>query len=113
MLEIDFFGDLPGEVGSGTVTDPVRREQIQVDVVVFAPAMPGERKRVLSLGEVKWGRTMGPGHVARLRRARDLLDAKGYDVRDTLLTCYSGVGFDAALAGESGVRRVGLEELYG
>ncbi|MEV4171075.1 ATP-binding protein [Nonomuraea sp. NPDC049709] len=113
MMEPDFFGGLPGEVGSGTVTDPVRREQIQVDVVVFAPAMPGEQRRVLSLGEVKWGKAMGSGHVARLRRARDLLDAKGYDVRDTVLTCYSGVGFDASLSGERDVRAVGLDELYG
>jgi hypothetical protein len=75
--------------------------------------MPGERRRILSLGEVKWGKLMGPGHVAHLRRARDLLDAKGHDVRDTLLACYSGVGFDAALAGERDVRTVGLQELYG
>ncbi|MGP4093353.1 ATP-binding protein [Nonomuraea sp. KM90] len=113
MLEPDYFGGLPGEVGSGIVTDPVRREQIEVDVVVFAPAMPGEQRRVLSLGEVKWGKAMGSGHVARLRRARDLLDAKGYDVRDTVLTCYSGVGFDASLSGERDVRAVGLDELYG
>ncbi|NJP90214.1 ATP-binding protein [Nonomuraea sp. FMUSA5-5] len=102
-----------GEVGSGVVTDPVRREQIQIDVAVFAPAMPGERRRILSLGEAKWGKTMGSGHVARLRRARDVLDAKGYDVSDTVLTCYSGAGFDASLARERDVRAVGLGELYG
>ncbi|WP_379519750.1 AAA family ATPase [Nonomuraea insulae] len=113
MLEPDFFGALPGEVGSGIVTDPVRREQIQIDVVVFAPAMPGEQRRILSLGEVKLGKTMGPGHVARLRRARDLLDAKGYDVRDTMLACYGGAGFDGALSGERDVRAIGLDELYG
>ncbi|MBF8186479.1 hypothetical protein ITP53_12155 [Nonomuraea sp. K274] len=113
LLYDDFFEELPCEIGAGVVVDPVRHEQIQIDVAVFAPAMPGERKRVLSLGEVKWGKTMRPGHVARLRRARDLLDAKGYDVRDTVLACYSGAGFDGALAGESDVRRVGVDELYG
>jgi AAA+ ATPase superfamily predicted ATPase len=109
----DVFGGLPGEVAAGVVADPARREQIEVDVVVFAPAEPGEPKRVLSLGEVKWGKTMGPGHVARLARARELLAAKGYDVRDTVLACYSGVGFDAALRDEPDVQAIGLERLYG
>ena len=36
------FGSLPGEVGAGVVADPVRRSQIEVDVVVFAPTAPGE-----------------------------------------------------------------------
>ncbi|TDD07679.1 hypothetical protein E1292_13030 [Nonomuraea deserti] len=88
-----------------TVTDPVRHDHIEVDVVVFAPAMPGERKRVLRLGGVKRGRRMGPGRVVRF-------DAKGHDVWDAL-TCCGGVGFDAAVAGESDVRRGGLEETYG
>ncbi|GGP00678.1 ATP-binding protein [Nonomuraea glycinis] len=109
----DVFGELPGEVGAGVITDPVRREQIEVDVAVFAPAMPGEPRRVLSLGEVKWGKAMGPGHSARLRRARELLAAKKYDVRDTVLACYSGVGFDGELGSEGDVRAVGLGELYG
>ncbi|MEO3870477.1 hypothetical protein ABGB18_16810 [Nonomuraea sp. B12E4] len=112
LLHDDSYED-PGEIGAGVVVDPVRHEQIRIDVAVFAAAMPGERKRVLSLGEVKWGKTLGSGHVDRLRRAKDLLDAKGYDVRDTVLVCYSGVGFDSALAGERGVRTVGLGELYG
>ncbi|WP_240506480.1 ATP-binding protein [Thermoactinospora rubra] len=106
------FGELPGEVGSGVVADPAGRTQIEVDVVVFAPAEPGRPPRVLSLGEAKWGKTMGPGHSARLRRARDLLAAKGYDVRDTVLACYSGAGFDAELLAEPDVRAVGLGELY-
>ncbi|MFG3440221.1 hypothetical protein ACGF0J_23480 [Nonomuraea sp. NPDC047897] len=109
----DVFGELPGEVRAGVVTDAERREQIEVDVVVFVPAMPGEPRRVLSLGEVKWGRRMGPRHSARLRRAREVLAAKGYDVRDTVLACYSGAGFDGALASEADVRPVGLGELYG
>ncbi|MEV0144230.1 MULTISPECIES: ATP-binding protein [unclassified Nonomuraea] len=109
----DVFGELPGDVGAGVVTDAGRREQIEVDVVVFAPAMPGEPRRILSLGEAKWGRTMGSGHSGRLRRARDVLGAKGYDVRDTVIACYSGTGFDAALRAEPDVRAIGLDELYG
>ncbi|WP_336205965.1 hypothetical protein [Nonomuraea sp. LPB2021202275-12-8] len=34
----DAFGELPGDVGAGVITDPARREQIEVDVAVFAPA---------------------------------------------------------------------------
>lgn len=107
------FGALPGEVGAGVVADPTRRSQIEVDVVVFAPSEPGEPRRVLSLGEVKWGAVMGAGHSGRLRRARELLGERGYDVRDAVLACYSGVGFDAVLRSESDVRTIGLDELYG
>ncbi|UBU11970.1 AAA family ATPase [Nonomuraea gerenzanensis] len=36
-----------------------------------------------------------------------------HDVSDTVLTCYSGVGFDGSLAREGDVRAVGLAQLYG
>ncbi|WP_405087176.1 hypothetical protein [Microbispora sp. NBC_01389] len=103
-----------GEVGSGVVPDPANRTRIEVDVAVLAPVDHGRPRRVLSLGEVKWDRVMGAEHVARLRRARDLLTAKGYDTRDTVLTCYSGAGFTAELgAGPGGdVRLVTLDDLY-
>ncbi|HEX3732615.1 MAG TPA: ATP-binding protein, partial [Mycobacteriales bacterium] len=93
----EVFGSLPGEVGSGVVADPAERSQIEIDVVVMAPALPNEPRRVLSLGEVKWGETMSQRHLDRLKRARELLARHGYDVRDTVLACYSGVGFDPAL----------------
>ncbi len=111
----EIFGALSGDVGAGVVADPARRGHIQVDVVVFAPAMPGEPRRVLSLGEAKWGEIMGPRHSERLRRARDLLADRGYDTRDTLLACYSGAGFTPELRASSGrdrVLTVGLEDLY-
>jgi AAA+ ATPase superfamily predicted ATPase len=109
----DLFGALPGEVGAGVVTDPRLRRQIEVDVAVFAPAVPGERRRLLSIGEVKWGEMMGTRHVDRLRQARDLLAARGYDTRDTVLTCYSGTGFEPGLTeGGDRVRTVGLDDLY-
>jgi AAA+ ATPase superfamily predicted ATPase len=104
------FGGLPGDVGSGVVTGG--REQIEVDVAVLAPAVPGEPRRVLSLGEAKWGDVMGARHVDRLRRARDLLAGRGYDTRDTVLACYSGAGFEPGLRSD-GVLTVGLDELYG
>jgi hypothetical protein len=105
------FGET-GQVTSGVVADPANRRQIQVDVVVL---VPGTRK-VLSLGEVKWGKTMRIRHLDRLRRARDLLTAKGFDTGDAVLVCYSGAGFDAdlrtAAASGGAVALVGLADLY-
>ena len=108
------FGGVPGEVGSGVVSDPANRTQIQIDVAVLAPAEHGRARKILSLGEVKWDRVMDLRHIERLRRAQDLLAVKGFDTRDTVLTCYSGAGFDRELqAGHHpGIRLVGLDELY-
>jgi uncharacterized protein len=108
------FGGLPGEVGSGIIPDPANRTQIEVDVVVLAPAEPGRPRRVLSLGEAKWDRVVDIRHVERLRRARDLLAVKGFDTRDTILACYSGAGFSPELKGTQGhdILLVGLDRLY-
>ena len=62
-----------------------------------APESPGLPRRVLSPGEAKWDKTTTVPHLDRLRRARDLLSAKGYDMTSTRLTCYSGAPFDSAL----------------
>ena len=98
------------------VADPLRRGQIQVEVAVFAPDEPGRPRRVLPLGEAKWDKIMSPGHLERLRRARDLLAVKGYDTEQTRLTCYSGARFDSELAdraaGDPLIQLVGLEDLY-
>ncbi len=51
--------------------------------------------------------------VERLRRARDLLAERGYDVRDTALTYYSGAGFAPDLsAGGERIMTLGLADLY-
>jgi uncharacterized protein len=109
----ELFGALPGEVGAGVVADRQRRRQIEVDLAVFAPAVPGEQRRLLCLGEVKWGEVMGVRHVDRLRRARDLLADRGYDTRDTVLACFGGAGFEPDLT-DSGerVRTIGLDDIY-
>jgi AAA+ ATPase superfamily predicted ATPase len=107
---VELFGGLPAEIGSGVVGDPARRSQIEVDVVVLAAAVPGEPRRVLSLGEANWGEVIEPRHIERLRRAKELLRARGYDTENTVLTCYSGAGFAADLA--SDVLSVGLPDLY-
>ena len=108
------FGGRPGEVGSGVVPDPANRTQIEVDVVVLAPAAPGRPRKVLSLGEAKWDRTMDLRHVERLRRARDLLAVKGFDTRDALISCYSGAGFSGGLRAvqDHDIRLTGLDQLY-
>jgi uncharacterized protein len=114
MADPELFGGLPAEVGAGVVTDPANRSQIQIDVAVLAPAEHGQPRKLLSLGEAKWDRIMDQRHVERLRRARDLLTAKGFDTRDTVLSCYSGAGFDPVLAASrpGDVRLIGLDQLY-
>lgn len=93
----EVFGELPGQVAAATINDPRDKRQIQVDVAVLAPEQPGQPRCVLSLGEVTWDRTMTVGHLDRLRRARELLSAKGYDTSRVVLACYSGAGFDENL----------------
>jgi uncharacterized protein len=113
----DLFGQWPGAVAAGVVNDPGNRTQIQVDVAVLSSEDPDEPRRVLSLGEVKWGAVMTVGHLDKLRRARDLLAVKGYRTEDAKLTCYSGAGFDENLRAEarrdSRVQFVDLDALYG
>jgi hypothetical protein len=77
--------------------------------VVLAPTVPGQRRKLLSLGEVKWGEVMGRRHVERLERARQLL-SRDYDTSQTILACYSGAGFEADL--DPAVLTIGLEALY-
>jgi AAA+ ATPase superfamily predicted ATPase len=100
-------------VGSGVVNDPANQTQIQIDVAVLAPPEPERPRRLLSLGEVKWGEVMGRGHAARLARARNLLSA-AYDVSECTLACYSAAGFSADLRAEAGPKLmlVSLPDLY-
>jgi hypothetical protein len=105
----ELFGELPGEIGAGIVPDHSNRTQIEIDVVVLAPAVSGRRRKILSLGEVKWGEVMGRRHVDRLNRARQLL-SQDYDTSDTILACYSGAGFHPDI--EPSVLTVGLDQLY-
>jgi uncharacterized protein len=107
------FGSPVGEVGSGIVNDPTNRTQIEIDVAVLAPPELGRPRRLLSLGEVKWGQVMTPQHVAWLARARDLL-AASFDVGDCALACYSAAGFSADLrsAAGPGLTLVSVGDLY-
>ena len=102
-----------GEVGAGVVNDPEKRTQIQVDVAVLAPPESNGRRRLLSLGEVKWGEVMTPYHAERLARARDLL-AANFDVTDCALACYSAAGFsvDLRTMAGPGLSLVSLADIY-
>ncbi|WP_283138515.1 AAA family ATPase [Rhizohabitans arisaemae] len=110
------FRGFPAEVGSGVVADPANRTQIEIDVAVLAAQDSGQPRRILSLGEAKWGETMGVHHLRRLARARDLLAGKGYDTRETVLACYGGSGFTEELRTvgdeDTNVLLVGLHDLY-
>ena len=114
IADPELFGGLPAEVGTGVVSDPANKTQIQIDVAVLGPADHGQPRKLLSLGEAKWDRVMDQRHVDRLRRARDLLAVKGFDTRDTVLACYSGTGFHPELAADKpdDVRLMGLDQLY-
>lgn len=107
------FGSPVGEVGAGIVNDPANRTQIEIDVAVLAPPEAGRPRRLLSLGEVKWGETMNAQHVARLARARRLL-AASFDVSDCTLACYSASGFSADLRASTdrGLLLVSSADLY-
>jgi hypothetical protein len=110
------FGGLPGEVGAGVVNDPALKEGIEVDVVVLGPAVTGEPRRVLSVGEAKLGQVMGARQLRRLARARDLLTQRGYDTSQTVLACYSGAGFSDELrqaSADAAVKLFGPRDLYG
>jgi hypothetical protein len=91
-----------GEVGSGSYPIPPTARGSR-------STSPFWRPRIAD-----WDRVMGAEHVARLRRARDLLAARGFDTRDTVLTCYSGAGFTRELGAGPGsdVRLVTLDDLY-
>ncbi len=106
-----------GDVGAGVVTDPVRRQQTQIDAAVLAPGSGTRQRRVLALGEAKWGTVLGIGHLDRLARARDVLVARGHDARQCRLLCFGAAGFDPTLRARAAedplVHLVDLPMLYG
>lgn len=109
-------GDSLGRVGSGVLTDPVARRQIEIDVAVVEQGTGGHRPSVGMLGEAKWGTVMGLPHLERLDRARELLASKGMDTGRCVLACFSAAGFSESLravAARGDVLLVGLDDLYG
>ncbi|MER6250082.1 hypothetical protein ABT224_01610 [Streptomyces sp. NPDC001584] len=105
-------------MGSGIVSDPATRQQIEIDVAVVEAGAGDRKPTVAMLGEAKWGTVMGSGHLAKLRRAREVLAGRGMDVAHCVLACFSGAGFSDALRaevsqGKEPVLLLGLDELYG
>jgi len=89
----ELFGDYPNLVGTGTVNDAARRTAHEVDVIAFG-LDDADRHRLLAVGEVTWGETVGLPHLDRLRRIRDLLVEQGrYGAADARLACYGAHGF--------------------
>lgn len=99
-----------GEVGSGVLTDHRQRQQYQLDLVVLSPAYPGEKRKLLAVGEAKWGETLGGRHISRLRRAVELLGERGFDTSSTALLLFTGAGFEPVP--EPDVRPIELDQIF-
>jgi hypothetical protein len=103
------------QVGSGLVNDPEQKKSHEIDVAAFGN--DGHGKRVLlAIGEAKWAETIGMGHVARLRRIRELLVRAGQPGAETAQLLLFGAAdpspqLRAPIAGDD-VRFVGLPDLY-
>jgi uncharacterized protein len=111
----DVLPEQPAITGAGVLPATSPAGRIQVDVVALGASWPGERQRVLSLGEAKWGKRPGTRHLDRLLRARDMLSDR-FDTRSTVLALYGGAGFDsdliAAASTRSDVILVDLARIY-
>lgn len=97
----EVFGGYPNRVGTGTINDPAHRTSHEVDVVVYG-LDDDNRRPLLGIGEVKWGETMGLGHLERLRRIRALLAGQQrHGAAQARLACFGGAGFTADLVAEA------------
>jgi AAA+ ATPase superfamily predicted ATPase len=109
--------DLVGDVGHGTVHDHAGRATVELDVVVLGPA-DGRTRRLVALGEAKWGVVLGIEHLERLRRACELVRTVGHglDVVGTRSLLFSGAGFTDDLRARADVDPtvvlVDLQRLY-
>jgi AAA+ ATPase superfamily predicted ATPase len=103
------------QVGSGQVNDPEQRKSHEIDVAAFGHDADG-RRVLLVIGEAKWSETLGTGHLARLRRIKDLLIRTGQPGAETARLFLFGSTEPspqlraAAAAGE--VQLIGLHDLY-
>jgi len=116
MAPADLFGDYPNRVGNGTVNDAAGKTSHEVDVVAFG-LDDDNRRPLIAIGEVKWGETMGLGHIERLRRVRALLTAQErVGAKTAKLACYGGAGFSddlvRAAAQDDSIALIGLDDLY-
>ncbi len=103
------------QVGSGMVNDTEQKKSHQVDVAAFGND-PDGRRVLLAIGEAKWAETLGPGHLARLHRIRELLIRVGCPGADTARLLLFGTGEPSAQlrvpAASGEVQLIGLDDLY-
>ncbi len=95
-------------VARAVVSDPAGRTQHEIDVVGLDATRDGVRVAVL--GEAKAG-LAGAAELARLRRLRELLTARGVADPSTRLLLVGAAGVDPSLAGPD-VELVDAERLY-
>jgi hypothetical protein len=104
------------QVGSGVVNDPEQKTSHQVDVAAFGNDRDG-RRVLLAIGEAKWAEPVGLGHLARLRRIRELLIGNRQPGAESArLLLFTGTAPSpqlSRLAAEGEVQIVGLADLYG
>lgn len=110
MAADESLGGLPIHVLSGVVHEPSSRMSHEVDLV----AMDEDRK-IMAIGEAKWGDTLGMAHLERMEKIATILTARGQEPK--VIVLFSATGFMPALedaAAKSGgrVQLVGLERLY-
>lgn len=103
------------QVGSGMVNDPEQRKSLEVDVAAFGNDADG-RHVLLAIGEAKWAETIGMGHLAHLRRIRDLLVHSGQPGADTARLFLFGSADPSSqirtAAADGDVQFIGLGDLY-
>jgi len=110
MADPQTFGGQPARVLSGVVRDPATRTSYEVDV-----AAQDAEGRILAIGEVKWGKRMDLGHLARLEKIAGVLESR--DQRPRVLALFSGTGFspdlaEAAAGSRGRVQLADLDRLY-
>jgi len=102
------------QVGSGLVNDPEQKKSLEVDVAAFGNDADS-RRVLLAIGEAKWAETLGMGHLARLRRIRELLiraRQPGAETAELLLFGAEASPELQTAAGNGDVRVIGLNDLY-
>jgi hypothetical protein len=103
------------QVGSGLVNDPEQKKSHQIDVAAFGNDADG-RRVLLAIGEAKWAETIGMGHLARLRRIRDLLVRAGQSGAETARLLLFGSTEPSpqlrAPAANGDLQLIGLNDLY-
>jgi AAA+ ATPase superfamily predicted ATPase len=110
MADPQTFGGQPARVLSGVVRDPAARASHEVDVAAL-----NAEGRVLAIGEVKWGKRLDVGHLARLEKIAEVLGFR--DQRPRVLALFSGTGFsseltEAAASSRGRIQLIDLGRLY-